>query len=115
MLQTSPENSLGTGPRSPARGTEPLSADRPVTSSGGYAAAWSTVLSTNALRLVACPGCGAETARVHGYHERSVADVPIDALRVLVVARIRRLVCPAYGCHQTFREQLPGALERHQP
>jgi hypothetical protein len=25
---------------------------------------------------VVCPGCGAATARVHGYHERTVADVP---------------------------------------
>nr|WP_162794850.1 ISL3 family transposase [Nonomuraea lactucae] len=65
-------------------------------------------------RPVACPGCGAETARVHGYHERSVADVPVDARRVLVVVRIRRLICPTYGCRQTFREQLPGVLERYQ-
>ena len=28
---------------------------------------------------VTCPGCGAETARVHGYHERTAADVPVDA------------------------------------
>jgi zinc-finger of transposase IS204/IS1001/IS1096/IS1165 len=34
--------------------------------------------------LVACPGCGTETARVHGYHERTAADVPVDGLRVLV-------------------------------
>ena len=31
---------------------------------------------------VACPGCGAETARVHGYHERTAADVPVDGRRV---------------------------------
>jgi len=24
--------------------------------------------------VVACPGCGAETARVRGYHERTAAD-----------------------------------------
>ncbi|MEV6868430.1 ISL3 family transposase [Streptosporangium subroseum] len=63
---------------------------------------------------VACPGCGAQTARVHGYHERGVADVPLDARRVLVVVRIRHLLCPTHGCRQTFREQLPGVLERYQ-
>ncbi|MBO3752548.1 ISL3 family transposase [Streptosporangiaceae bacterium NEAU-GS5] len=63
---------------------------------------------------VACPGCGAETARVHGYHERNVTDIPLDARRVRVVVRIRRLVCPTRGCRQTFREQLPGVLERYQ-
>jgi transposase len=64
-------------------------------------------------KSVACPGCGAETARVHGCHQRSVADVPVDARRVLVV-RIRRLVCPTRGCRQTFREQLPGVPECYQ-
>ena len=63
---------------------------------------------------MACPGCGASTARVHDYHEQTVADVPVDARRVQVVVRIRRLVCPARGCRQTFREQVPGVLERYQ-
>jgi transposase len=63
---------------------------------------------------VACPDCGAQTARVHGYHERTVTDVPVDARRVVVRVRVRRLVCPTLGCRQTFREQLPGVLERYQ-
>lgn len=63
---------------------------------------------------VACPGCGALTQRVHGYHERVLADVPVDARRVVVRVRVRRLVCPTRGCRQTFREQLPGLLERYQ-
>jgi transposase len=63
---------------------------------------------------VACPGCGASSGRVHGYHERIVADVPVDARSVQVVVRIRRLVCPTRGCRQTFREQVPGVLERYQ-
>src|SRR5262249_57055807 len=33
---------------------------------------------------VACPGCGTETFRVHGYHERTAADVPGDGRRVVV-------------------------------
>ena len=64
---------------------------------------------------VACPGCGAETSRVHGYHERTAADVPVDGRRVLVKVRVRRMRCPALGCEvQTFREQVPGVLERYQ-
>jgi hypothetical protein len=43
---------------------------------------------------VPCPVCGAQATRVHAYHERMVADVPVDARRVSVLARIRRLVCP---------------------
>ncbi|HEY4852655.1 MAG TPA: transposase family protein, partial [Streptosporangiaceae bacterium] len=64
---------------------------------------------------VACPGCGAETARVHGYHERTAADVPVDGRRVLVRVRVRRMRCPALDCKvQTFREQVPGVLDRYQ-
>jgi Transposase/zinc-finger of transposase IS204/IS1001/IS1096/IS1165 len=64
---------------------------------------------------VACPGCGAGTARVHGYHERTAADVPVDGRRVLVRVRVRRMRCPDPGCpRQTFREQVPGVLDRYQ-
>ncbi len=35
---------------------------------------------------VPCPVCAAPTAKVHGYHHRTVADVPVDA-RQVVVAR----------------------------
>ena len=64
---------------------------------------------------VACPGCGAETSRVHGYHERTAADVPVDGRRVVVKVRVRRMRCPVLGCTvQTFREQVSGVLERYQ-
>lgn len=53
--------------------------------------------------------------RVHGYHGRTVRDVPVDGRQVVVRVRIRRLVCPVRDCgRQTFREQVPGLLERHQ-
>jgi transposase-like protein len=63
---------------------------------------------------VACPDCGAGSTRVHAYHERFVDDVAVDARRVLVVVRVRRLVCSTDGCRRTFREQVPGVLERYQ-
>lgn len=62
----------------------------------------------------ACPGCGAESVRVHGYAERTVGDVPLDARQVMVRVGVRRLVCPTLGCRRTFREQVPGVLERYQ-
>jgi transposase len=64
---------------------------------------------------VRCPGCGAETARVHEYHERTAADIPVGGRRVLVQVRVRRMRCPALDCKvQTFREQVPGVLDRYQ-
>ena len=61
-----------------------------------------------------CPLCGASSGRVHGYQLRTVADVPVDDRRVVVRVRVRRLVCPTRGCCHTFREQVPGVLERYQ-
>jgi transposase len=62
-----------------------------------------------------CPMCGVPTGKVHGYHVRTVADVPVDGRRVVVKVRVRRLVCPVPGCRrQTFREQVPGLIERLQ-
>jgi transposase len=61
---------------------------------------------------VACPDCGVLTVRVHGLHERTVGDVPVDARRVQVVVRVRRLVCPTLGFRRTFREQVPGVLSK---
>jgi transposase len=64
---------------------------------------------------VACPGCATETGRVHGYHQRTAADVPVDGRRVVVRLTVRRMRCPALGCGvQTFREQVPDLVERYQ-
>ncbi|WP_431879307.1 transposase family protein [Amycolatopsis sacchari] len=64
---------------------------------------------------VACPGCGTPTGRVHAFHERVPADVPVDGRRMLVRLRIRRMRCPVGECtRQTFREQVPGLVERYQ-
>lgn len=64
---------------------------------------------------VACPGCAAQTGRVHGYFHRQIADVPVDGRRVVIRLRARRMRCPSleYG-RQTFREQLAGVIERYQ-
>jgi hypothetical protein len=52
---------------------------------------------------------------VHGYHDRTAADVPVGGRGVLVRVRVRRMRCPVPGCKvQTFREQVPGVLDRYQ-
>ena len=64
---------------------------------------------------VACPRCGTRTSQVHGYCGRSAADLPVDGRPVVVRVRVRRMRCPAAGCPvQTFREQVPGLLDRYQ-
>ncbi|WP_329027667.1 ISL3 family transposase [Streptomyces sp. NBC_00690] len=61
-----------------------------------------------------CPACGVPSGQVHGYHWRKVADVPVDGRQIVLRVRVRRLVCPTRGCCQTFREQVPGVLQRYQ-
>ena len=62
-----------------------------------------------------CPSCGTLTGHVHAFGERVPADVPVDGRRVLVRVRVRRMRCRAEDCaRQTFREQVPGVLERYQ-
>ena len=64
---------------------------------------------------VPCPRCGSLTGHVHGYYERTAADVPADGRPVVVHVRVRRMRCPDLACPvQTFREQVPGVLDRYQ-
>ncbi|MER6076538.1 transposase family protein, partial [Streptomyces sp. NPDC001817] len=72
------------------------------------------VRARTSLDTAVCPVCRASSERVHGYHWRTVADVPVDERRVVVRVRVRRLVCPTPGCLHTFREQVPGVLDRYQ-
>lgn len=62
-----------------------------------------------------CPECAVETAHVHGWCERTVSDVPVDGRPVVLDVRVHRLACRDWRCpRRTFREQLPGLLERYQ-
>ena len=63
---------------------------------GGVPGLWSAVAA------------GARLSRTGG--RRCAGRCPPDVLRVTV----RRLVCPTRGRRQTFREQVPGVLERYQ-
>lgn len=61
-----------------------------------------------------CSRCGAASAKIHSYHHRTVADLPVDGRVVVLRVRVRRLVCPTPQCCRAFREQVPGLLERYQ-
>jgi transposase len=74
-----------------------------------------TVSARTAGGPAACPRCGGLTSQVHGYYVRTLADVPADGRPVVVRVQVRRLRCPVLDCPvQTFREQVPGVLERYQ-
>jgi hypothetical protein len=59
-----------------------------------------------------CPTCGALTARVHAYHRRRLAALPVAGRGVVIEVRVRRLRCLTADCQQTFREQVPELTTR---
>ncbi|MEV4126272.1 transposase family protein [Nocardia sp. NPDC049707] len=69
-------------------------------------------------RMESCPAvcsrCGVESVRVHSYHDRTVADLPLNGRLVIVRVRVRRPLCSTPQCCRTFREQVFGVLERYQ-
>lgn len=61
----------------------------------------------------ACPECGQLSDRVHAYHDRQLADLPVGGRAVVVQMRLRRLVCMTVTCaRRTFREQVPDVTQR---
>ncbi|MFD8722930.1 transposase family protein [Streptomyces sp. NPDC059629] len=63
---------------------------------------------------VPCPACGTPAGRVHGFHGRRVADVPVDGRRVVVSVRLRHLVHAVNLPRQAVTSHHP-ADSRHLP
>lgn len=61
-----------------------------------------------------CPACRCSSARVHGYHRRRPADLPIMRRPVVLDLRIRRYACTNAACHRrTFSEAVPALVAPH--
>ncbi|GGK16098.1 hypothetical protein GCM10010124_05910 [Pilimelia terevasa] len=66
------------------------------------------VLARTQVRPVACPLCAQPTRRVHAYHRRQIAALPVAGRGVVVDVQVRRLQCSTTQCpRRTFREQMP--------
>jgi hypothetical protein len=61
-----------------------------------------------------CPDCGTVTSRVHGYHQRIVADVSVDARPVVLWCGCVVWCALPRAVGRTFREQIPRLLRRYQ-
>nr|WP_221383390.1 ISL3 family transposase [Actinoplanes polyasparticus] len=71
------------------------------------------IVARTPMAAAACSECGQLSGRVHAYHERRLADLPIAGRAVTVQVRVRRLVCVALSCpRRTFREQVPALTQR---
>jgi transposase len=61
-----------------------------------------------------CPGCGTQSARVHGRYQRSLTDMALAGQPVLIQLQVRRFACRADHCPRvTFAEQIDGLTAPH--
>ncbi len=62
-----------------------------------------------------CPYCGRRSSQVHSRYERTVNDIPVHGLSVILKVEVSRYRCLNPKCsHRTFVEQYPGITEKHQ-
>ena len=62
-----------------------------------------------------CPYCGRRSSHLHSSYERTVVDIPVHGLRVILKVEVSRYRCLNPKCpHKTFVEQCPEVTERYQ-
>ncbi|MFZ0717985.1 transposase family protein, partial [Mycobacterium sp.] len=62
----------------------------------------------------ACPGCGAQSGRVHSRYERVLADAAVGGQPVRIRLRVRRFRCARTTCARTtFVEQVEDLTIRY--
>ena len=60
---------------------------------------------------VACPSCSVESAHIHSFYQRTVADLPWAGVPVTLQLHVRRFVCRHPACpRRTFSEPLPEVV-----
>ena len=62
-----------------------------------------------------CPYCGRRSSHLHSKYERTVDDIPVHGLRVILKVEVSRYRCLNPKCsHSTFVEQCAGVTEKYQ-
>jgi transposase len=60
---------------------------------------------------VACPSCSVESAHIHSFYQRTVADLPWAGVPVTLQLHVRRFLCRHSACpRRTFSEPLPEVV-----
>src|SRR5262245_30482850 len=56
-----------------------------------------------------CPSCGRVSERQHSWYQRTLPDLPLHCVPVLIRLRVRKWRCAAPACQRAiFAEPLPG-------
>jgi transposase len=73
-----------------------------------------TILTRPRAALASCPVCGQPSARLHSHYTRTLADLPWQGRRVVIIVRSRRWRCPTPGCPRwIFAERLLEVARPH--
>jgi transposase len=73
-----------------------------------------TIVAVTKRSTAPCPLCARRSRRVHSQYQRTVADVPLAGVPVVLHIRARKLFCPTPSCpRRIFTERLPAFVAPH--
>ncbi|WP_192349027.1 transposase family protein [Algoriphagus sp. Y33] len=70
------------------------------------------IVAGSAQKRSACPCCGKRSKSVHGFYDRSLADLPVSGREVKVILRVRKLFCKNRKCsRKVFTERFVDQIK----
>ena len=61
-----------------------------------------------------CPDCHRISDRIHSHYSRTIQDLPMADLSVILHVCVRRFFCDTPSCYKcTFTERMPGSIESY--
>ncbi|PWJ48797.1 helix-turn-helix resolvase-like protein [Dyadobacter jejuensis] len=64
------------------------------------------IAAVSTQKCSACPCCGKRSKSVHGFYDRSLADLPVSGREVKVILRVRKFFCKNRNClRKVFTER----------
>ncbi len=71
-----------------------------------------TIFAQPLRRTARCPRCGRRSEQIHSRYQRTLADLPVAGLPVVLCVRVRRFRCQRSRCSQrVFAERFPALTD----
>jgi hypothetical protein len=72
------------------------------------------VIEAESHSMPRCPCCGTVSERHHGWYQRSLRDLPMQGVPVVIRLRVRKWRCEEPTCERSiFVDRLPGLARPH--